>query len=189
MKRYIKNIDGKDVIKYSNEIIVIHGENNEWQTINPSEELILSDGWVEYVVEPYIPTEEELFNRAKKDKIREVERYDNSEEVNICYIKYGENQLPYWADKNERSVLKTAINDCLTIGRETYRLDLRDLDIYLTLPCELLLTMLAQLEVYAIDCYNTTSDHLHNINLLTTKEEIDNYDYTVNYPEKLIFTI
>ena len=85
--------------------------------------------------------------------------------------------------------LKTAINDCLTIGRETYRLDLRDLDIYLTLPCESLLTMLAQLEVYAIDCYNTTSDHLHNINLLTIKEEIDNYDYTVNYPEKLIFTI
>ena len=61
MKRYIKNIDGKDVIKYSNEIIVIHGENNEWQTINPSEELILADGWVEYVVEPYIPTEEEKY--------------------------------------------------------------------------------------------------------------------------------
>ena len=60
MKRYIK--DGK--IKYGNEIVI---RRNGMQTINPSEEQILADGWVEYVTPE--PTEEELLSRAKRNKI------------------------------------------------------------------------------------------------------------------------
>jgi hypothetical protein len=49
--------------------------------------------------------------------------------------------------------------------------------------------MLSALEVYAIDCYNKTTDHIFNVNNLTTIEEIENYDYRLGYPEKLIFEL
>jgi hypothetical protein len=32
--------------------------------------------------------------------------------------------------------------------------------------------MLSALEVYAIDCYNKTTDHIYNVNALTTVEEL-----------------
>jgi hypothetical protein len=51
--------------------------------------------------------------------------------------------MPYWANKTERSILKTAIEDCLKVGRTTYRLDIRDLGISIPINCELLLTMLS----------------------------------------------
>lgn len=49
MKRYIKN----GVIKTRNQIVI---KKDGRQYINPTEELILADGWVEYVPEPYVPT-------------------------------------------------------------------------------------------------------------------------------------
>lgn len=49
MKRYIKN----GVIKTRNQIVI---KKDGRQYINPIEELIFADGWVEYVPEPYVPT-------------------------------------------------------------------------------------------------------------------------------------
>ena len=46
MKRYIKEIDGKKIIKTANQIIIV---KNDMQTLNPSEDMILADGWAEYV--------------------------------------------------------------------------------------------------------------------------------------------
>lgn len=53
MKQYIK--DG--IIKYANNIIVKH---DGMQVINPSEELILADGWVEYVPPTIDPSERKM---------------------------------------------------------------------------------------------------------------------------------
>lgn len=51
MKQYIKN----GVIKTRNQIVI---KKDGRQYINPTEELILADGWVEYVYvpKPYVPT-------------------------------------------------------------------------------------------------------------------------------------
>jgi hypothetical protein len=49
--------------------------------------------------------------------------------------------------------------------------------------------MLSSLEVYAIQCYNKTTDHIYNVNALTSIDEVVNYDFKSGYPEKLIFTI
>ena len=75
------------------------------------------------------------------------------------------------------------------MGRETYRLDLREVGVSVDINCEKLLSMLSALEVYAIDCYNKTTDHIYAVNNLTTVEEIEAYDYRVGYPEKLTFTL
>lgn len=49
--------------------------------------------------------------------------------------------------------------------------------------------MLAQLEVYAIDCYNKTTDHEYAIKALTTQDEIIAYDFMQGYPDKLTFEL
>lgn len=47
--------------------------------------------------------------------------------------------------------------------------------------------MLYSIEIYASACYDNTQQHLANINALTTIDEVENYDHTSNYPEKLKF--
>lgn len=46
MKRYTKEINGKTVIKTRQQIII---SKNGMSTYNPTEEMILEDGWVEYI--------------------------------------------------------------------------------------------------------------------------------------------
>lgn len=89
MKRYIK--DG--IIKTRNQI-VIKGQRtikdkdgNEkvvgTNTYNPTEEMILANGWEEYVTPVYEPTIED-YRKRKKD---EIARYDSSDEVNAFYMQ------------------------------------------------------------------------------------------------------
>ena len=49
------------------------------------------------------------------------------------------------------------------------------------------LDMLNTLELYALNCYNVTQSHIAAVRALQTIEEIENYDYTIGYPEKLSF--
>ena len=73
MKRYVK--DNK--IKFRNEIVI---RDNGVQTVNPTEEMILADGWTEYVApaaEPYTPAYKEHVERLIR------ERYSVSDELAI----------------------------------------------------------------------------------------------------------
>lgn len=162
---------------------------NGMQIFNPSEEMLIKHGWKEYIHEILEPSTEELLKLAKDSKCLQLEEYDSSENVNICYIIIGDNQIPYWANKQERSILKTAIQNYIAFGKTVYRLDLRDKGVSININCNDLLQILVALEVYAIDCYNKTTDHQYAIQALTTIEEVEAYDYTVGYPEKLTFVI
>ena len=181
MKQYIKEIDGKRVVRTRNRI-VIHKDGK--QIINPTEEMVLADGWVEYVPPvPPEPSAEQLLERAKQRKLRELYTYDESKEVNDCIIVYQGQELHYWANKSERDTLKGALRDCIAMGRDSYRLDLRDKGISLTIGCELLLQMMAALEVYAIDSFNKTTDHEFAIKACATEAEVDAYEFRgVGYP-------
>ena len=73
MKQYIK--DNK--IKFRNEIVICR---NGVQVINPTENMILADGWQEYVapeVEPSVPTYEEQVELMIR------ERYSVNQELAI----------------------------------------------------------------------------------------------------------
>lgn len=184
MKRYYKEENGKRV--WFDGIL----KSNDKQIINPSEEQILSEGWIQYVppVAPQ-PTEEEKLEQVRNIKLTALNEYDCSEAVNICYINHLDNTVTYWADKNERSSLKSAVQDCILSGREYYRLDLREVGLSVEIKCESLIQMLSALEVYAIDCYNTTTDHMFAIKQLNSIEDIESYDYTTGYPDKLTFNL
>ena len=190
MKRYIKY----NIIKHRNQIIIYKDGK---QIICPKEETLFEEGWKEYVapnqklIKPTIVeiSDEQKLEMARDLKINDLYEYDSSSEVNSCIIKYNGLEVPYWADKSERSILKTALNDCVKNERFEYRLDLRDLGASITIETKILLDMLSQLEVYAIDCYNATTDHLYAIKSLSTIEDIDAYDFRTNYPEKLTFNV
>lgn len=182
MKQYIK--DNK-ILPLEKIVIIQDG----MQTFNPTEEMLIENGWEIYKPIEVELTEEQKLKYKKEQILLDIECYDNSESVNQCVIKQGENEFGYWANKSERSTLKTAIQDCITMGIETYRLDLRELGVSITIPCQNMLQMLAALEVYAIKCYNKTTDHIFNINKIENMEDLDNYDFTQGYPEKLVFEI
>ena len=180
--RYYKIIDGKTVF-YGGEIIII----GDRQVINPTEEQLLEAGWL--VWEEPEPTPQQLLEQARQEKLMEIESYDSSSDVNECLIHYNGETIPYWADKTTRTTLKEAVMDCIAVGIETYRLDLRDYGVSIDIDCELMLGMLQELEVYAIRCYNKTTDHIYAVKAMDNIEDIEAYDFRSNYPSKLEFSV
>ena len=147
--------------------------------INPSEEEILEDGWVLFVKSE--PSQEEIFNNQKNLLIDQVLYYDSSSYVNEFYIQ----DIPVWLDKTTRTGLKLRFEAELAAGKTDTSLWYNNMQF----PLELnnAIQMLYALEIYASQCYDNTQWHLANINTLTTIEELEAYDYTSGYPEKLRF--
>lgn len=172
--KFKRTINGVEVVKPLNMIVL---KKDGKCTYYPSIEQVKADGWVEYS-----DTDDMKLEKAKHEKIRELTAYDESSEVNDCIIVYQGQELHYWKDKHERDALKSVVNDFITMGRTEYRLDLRDAGVSIVLPCDVLLHILAVLEIYAADCYNKTTDHEFAIKSLTTKDEIEAYDFKVGYP-------
>lgn len=176
MKQYKKTTDGKVAIKTSNQI-VIHKDG--MKTYNPTEEMILADGWVEYVAPQ--PSERYLLKKARSSKMQDIQAYDSSNEVNAFFIHGQE----VWLDKATRAGLSLRFQAEQALGKETttlwYGSTMYELPLYVAMQ------MLLAIEVYASECYDNTQRHLAEVEKLTTIEEIESYDYKVGYPEKLEF--
>jgi hypothetical protein len=174
MKKYIK--DGK--IKRRNQIIV---HKNGKQIINPTEEMLLEDGWKIHEPVPYEPTEEEILNREKEHRVEDILRYDSSQEINCFYI--GGQEI--WLDKATRAGLKLRFEAEIAMGKTDTILWHEGQQFPLQL--ELAMQMLYAIEIYASACYDNTQKHIANVNNLNTLEELKAYDYRIDYPEKLRF--
>lgn len=129
------------------------------------------------VIEPSHRKLEEL----KAKRICEIEAYDTSEAVN-GFTYQGQTM---WIDKATRVGLVNAIECTMTMGEEEVTFGINDVSV--TLPCATAMKMMAALEVYALKCYNVTLAHKNAVMALTSKEEIEAYDITAGYPEKLAF--
>ena len=187
MKQYKKIINDKTVIKSRNQI-VIKGQRTtkdkdgndrvvETNVFNPTEEMLLADGWVEYTTPVYEPTIED-YRKRKKD---EILRHDSSEEVNEFRI----NGMAVWLDKATRAGLMLRFQAEKAIGKVDTTLWYEGNQFKLTIDAAM--QMLYVVENYASACYDNTQRHLSLIDNLETKEEIDTYDYRSGYPEKLEF--
>lgn len=165
-----------DLIKSRNQIVI---ENDDIQIINPTHEMLINDGWVEYV---YIqPTEEDIFEQNKQNLYNNILNYDSSEFVNVFYI----GEMPMWLDKNTRAGLLLRFQAEKASGLENTTLWYNGMQF--PLGVDLAIQMLFAIELYASACYDNTQRHIGNINNLTTQQEIEEYDYKVGYPEKLHF--
>ena len=174
MKRYVKVIDGREVIKSANEIIV---RTNGMQTINPNEAQIIADGWVEYIEPEYVPTLEDI----KDNKAIEILAYDSSEAVN----EFSYEGVPMWLDKETRAGLRNRFVSETAMGKTETSLWYGGMKF--TLPIEMANQLLNLLENYASECYDNTQMHLANVQKLDTIEAVESYDYTIGYPAKLAF--
>ena len=145
----------------------------------PSVEQLESWGFVEYI-EP-TPTPEELLARAKANKIAELEAYDASDAVN----SFSVDNKDMWVPADKRAVLRTSIEAYKALGAESITKVWEGKDY--TFSTSEWDTMLNQVEVYASECFNQTQRHAAAINALTTVEDVESYDFTTGYPEKLEF--
>lgn len=174
MKRYIKIIDGKAIIKRADEIVV---KGNGSQTFNPTEAMILADGWTEYVAPVYEPTLEDV----KASKVEEILAYDSSEAVN----QFSMGGIPMWLDKATRAGLLLRFEAEGKAMRENTTLWYEGQSY--TLPLAQAQQILIALELYASACYDNTQSHIAAVMALESKEAVEAYDYTGGYPEKLSF--
>ncbi len=145
----------------------------------PSVERLTEWGFEEWY-EPE-PTSEQLLARAKSAKIAELEAYDSSDAVN----SFSVNGKQMWLDAATRQQLRISLDAMQQAGRGTVT-KWFDGEQY-TYPIDVWYQMLAAVEVYASDALNVTELHRAGINALTTIQEVDDYDYTIGYPEKLEF--
>jgi hypothetical protein len=124
---------------------------------------------------------------VRKSLVRELEKrikeYDVSDHVNEFTLA-GKKM---WLSKEMRVGLMNSIN----IEKSAKKTDtvLWFEGINYTIPIDVALQMLSQLELYALSCYNVTQQHLSEVSGLSTLEELINYDYAVGYPSKLVFNL
>lgn len=163
-------------IKSLNRIVII---KDNMQILNPTEEMVIADGWVEFKAQE--PTAEELLVRAKKDKIREIEDYDASSLVNEFYVQ----GVPIWLDKTTRAGLKLRFEAEMQSGKTDTVLWYNGIQYPLTV--ETAVQMLMAIELYASECYDNTQRHIARIESFETTDDLSAYDYTAGYPEKLNF--
>lgn len=169
-KRWIKNgVFASDTI-----------ELNGCVVCNPTEDMMIKAGYKEYQ-EP-VPTEAEKLELAKADKLAEIEQYDNSHSVNSFTLNWKER----WLKNDLRRSLSYSTNILKEDGEKT-------VDIWFDTECETMdidnaLYMLKELEVYAKQTNNVTHRHKAEVMALTSMEEVEAYDITKDYPEKLVFS-
>lgn len=163
-QRTIKDKDGNDKVVSTN-------------TYNPTEEMILADGWVEYVPPVYEPTIEDY----RRDTINEIKRFDSSNEVNGFYIDGQE----MWLDKATRVGLKLRFDAEMASGQTNTTLWYEGTPFNLELANAV--QILNAIELYASACYDNTQLHIANVKVIEDIESLKNYDYKMGYPEKLRF--
>lgn len=120
-----------------------------------------------------------ILAQAKKRKVAEINAHDTSSAVNEFY--YGD--MSFWLPRETRASVRSTAQILKDSGHQTMTLWLGDVNV--TLTPEKVLHMLAVLEIYALECYNTTAEHISTVNALVCVEDVETYDYTAGYPEKI----
>lgn len=182
MKRYIdRNGNFWDGIS-----IVI----DNMRVFNPSDEQLVAAGYTEYA-EPE-PAEDEVLENLKQQKIFSIMEYDSSANVNsfTIQIKNGDTiiqEFDTWLDRETRSDYKNSLDAAELLGRTEVKPVFNGIEINLSI--QLAKTALAQVQLYANQCYGVTQQHIASVKSLQTIQEVNQYDFTKGYPDKLIFEI
>lgn len=134
----------------------------------------------------------EVFNMTISDEATELDKqlvvaaineYDVSEAVNSFYV----NDVSVWFSKETRASLNNSITIEQEVGKETTTLWFNGIPYTLTI--EAAKQMLIDLELYALACYNNTQTNIASVQNLTLKSELNSFDITQGYPEKLKFNL
>lgn len=112
-------------------------------------------------------------------KVAEINAYDTSTSVNGFKLNGNE----FWLDKATRVGLMNSTEITKAAGQETT--DLWMGDVKLTIPCDTVIKLLSAIELYALECFNTTARHKAEVRKLKTVKEVEKYDIKEGYPKQL----
>lgn len=157
---------------------------------NPTEEEYNQMGWypIEYIDAIGTPEIKDgklcvytktpiTLEKAIARKVVELNRYDNSNAINEFFLS----DTSMWVTLNERINMKQSLDVLEDDEQWTYWYNL----VPFTFPVYVFKNMLKAVERYAIMCKNRTFEHERNIRALESVEDVENYDFTTGYPEKV----
>lgn len=148
--------------------------------LDPSDELLVQAGY--HLYEPPEPSAAQLLALAKDNKLFEIDDYDESDEVNQFYLA----DTPMWLDARTRQTLRISIESYQAMGVENVTKWFGGQRF--TFPTAVWIQMLNALEVYAAEALNVTESHKAAVMAMDNIEDIEAYDITQGYPEKLNLT-
>lgn len=151
-------------------------ELNGMLILNPTPEQLKAAGCVE--VEE-VETFEERLQDAKEAKIREIEAYAQSDNVNILYF----NNTPTWLDKETRANYKLSL-DAAELLKEKEITFVVEGNV-VKLPIETARMILAKVQRYADDTFIVSSRHKLEVTKLKKIEDVESFDVTAGYPNPL----
>ena len=151
-------------------------EVNDRMIITPTPEILLENGYTPIDVEL---SPEELLAAAKVEKIAEIKEYDNSDAVNSFKL----NSISVWINREDRIGTRRAIELDIASGKTESEIWLNGFK--LVVNSQLALKLLDAVGHYAYSAYNVTQSHIFAVKNLTSINEVEKYDYTKGYPEKL----
>lgn len=144
--------------------------------LNPTPVQLKAAGYVE--VEE-VETFEERLKNAKEAKIREIEAYAQSDNVNILYF----NNTPTWLDKETRANYSLSL-DAAELLKEKEITFVVEGNV-VKLPIENARMILAKVQRYADDTFIVSSRHKLEVAKLKKIEDVEAFDIAADYPEPL----
>lgn len=159
----------KDGQAYQGEPMEIDGK----RVYNPTDEMLMRAGYV------YVEDVEEELQRAKEVKIAEIAAYSDSDAVNSLTF----NGLKTWLTPNVRANYLVSLDAAELLGETDITFVVEG--VQASLPIKQVRLLLAKIQRYADACYLVTERHKIAVRALQTVEEVERYDYTKGYPEKL----
>ena len=147
---------------------------------------------------------------AKSERLALIQQYDESESVNGFEVVLpaamvatentenpenpGEGEesedtvtITAWFTAAERSNHKNTLDAAELLGLPSVDVPLSGQVV--TLPLQVAKIALARIQLYADTCYGVTATHKANVEALETIADVDNYDFTAGYPERLVFDL
>lgn len=169
------------LIRFSKETVyeeVYEGEGEDRHPTGERKETDLVTCTEEIIIGEFTP------EKVRNVRLKEVETYDQSEDVNSLFV----NAKRMWYDKVTRTCINYSIGVEKQSGAETTTL-YDDDNVAYVLPIDMALSLFAQLELYAKACYNKTAEHKAELMALESAEDILAYDIKAGYPEKISVVI
>ena len=116
---------------------------------------------------------------AKAAKIAEIAAYSDSDAVNSLTF----NGIKTWLTPNVRANYLVSLDAAELLGETDITFVVED--VQASLPIKQVRLLLAKIQRYADACFIVTERHKIAVKALRTVEEVEAYDYTTGYPEKL----
>lgn len=167
----------------------------DWNDYQQNKYVKLSDEQIQFHIDNPSASISEVWNcsinvenprtlsMAKQEMIQKIENYDISNNVNSFVV----NGVSTWFTPLERSNYKQSIDAAKLAGIESLSLFIENK--LITIPTTVAEHLLAQIQLYADQCFIVTKQHKLAIENLDNIPAVDSYDYTTSYPEKLNFAI